>query len=70
MTHLVVDGVPLGDYHAVNATALARRCTREITHCAVELGQLVDSFVTHQGFSDKENFVWVVDGDELYRVKS
>jgi len=64
-THLVVDSVPLGNQHAVNATALARRGAREITQCAVELGQLIHSFVAYQGFSDKEDLVWVVDGDEL-----
>jgi len=64
-TDLVVDGVPLGNQHAVNATALARRGAREITQCTVEFGQLIDGFVTYQGFSDEEDLVWVVDGDEL-----
>ena len=68
-THLVVDSVPLGNQHAVNATALARGGTREIAQCAVEFGQLVDGFVTHQSLSDKDNLVGIVDGDELGKCR-
>ena len=64
-THLVVDGVPLGNQHAVNAPALARGGARKVTQRTVEFGQLVNGFITYQGFSDEKDLVWGIDGDEL-----
>lgn len=62
--YLVVHRVPLGNQHAVNAPARARR-RREIAQRAVEFGQLVNGFVAHQGFADKDNLVGRVNRDKL-----
>lgn len=65
---LVVHGVPLGDEHAINASALPHTPGRgrEVFQCTIKLGELVDSFVTNERLPDKYNFVRVIDRDKLH----
>lgn len=66
MAYLVINGIPLRDQHTINTTTLARaRRGREIAQRTIELGQLVDSLISYKRFSNKDNFVWVVDRNEL-----
>lgn len=75
--HLVVDRVKLGQDHPVNTPPFSRRRTRatpdargarEVPQGAVELGELVDGFVSDESLADKDDLVGLVDGDELRRA--
>lgn len=60
-THLVINGVKLGEDDAINKVRIVSRWV--VSKGLVELDQLVDSFVAHKGFANKEHHVWVVHFD-------
>ena len=64
-TYLVVDGVPLGDEHAVDTAFLAARGSGEIAQRAIKLRELVDRLVSHQRLADENDLVRVVRRDKL-----
>jgi hypothetical protein len=71
-THLVVYRIKLGQDHPINPprhslpTSPARCRSGEVTEGTVEFGELVDGFVTDEGFANEDDFVGLVDGDELW----
>ena len=64
-TYLVVDGVPLGDEHAVDTAFLAARGSGEVAQRAIKLRELVDRLVSHQRLADENDLVRVVRRDKL-----
>lgn len=66
--YLIVNRIPLGDQHAINATTLTRR-SGKVLQRAVEFGKLIDGFITHESFADKDDLIRIVCRNEL-RPKS
>ena len=62
-THLVINGVELGEQNAVNgvrgsvslASCTSPRSRRQVNEALVELGQLVDSIVADKSFTYKQH---------------
>jgi len=65
-TDFVVDSVPFSYNHSINASALTHSAgTRKIAQGTVELGQLINSFISDKGFADKQDLVWIIDRHQL-----
>ena len=65
-TDLVIDGVPFGHKHSIDAPTLTHTPdTRKIPQGTVKLGQLINSFISHKGLANKENFVRIIDRYQL-----
>jgi hypothetical protein len=65
-TDLVIDGIPFGHKHSIDAATLTHTAdTRKIAQGTVELGKLINGFISDKGLADKENFVGIIDGYQL-----
>jgi hypothetical protein len=60
---LVVDGIKLAKDDTIDSSGVGD--PRKILECAIELDELIYSFVADEGFSDKDDLIWIVDRDEL-----
>ena len=62
-THLVVDGVKLGEKYPIDEAWLLG--IRLVGQCPVELDQLVHHLVAYQSLTDKQDQVRGVDSNQL-----
>ena len=60
--YLVIHSVPFGHQHAINSSTTTHAGGGgEILERIIKFGQLVHCFIADKSFSDKDDFVWVVD---------
>lgn len=62
-THLVVNGIKLGEHNAVNQVWFLP-ARGQVRQALVELGQLVNSVIADERFADKEHEIGVVAADK------
>jgi len=60
-TDLVINGIPFGDDHSIDATSLTHTPhARKVTQGTVEFGQLIDRLIADKGLADEEDSVRII----------